>query len=141
MPKPIWIRYLEMLGRTPIKRPAPGVKRNNVLEDPFAQYLIFKEIRFTRQYAPIKDRKYRCDFYLPDYNVIIEIEGGQWVNGRHQRGTGFRADCEKYNAIVLAGYKIIRLTTDHFMRIGKDQYVVSGYSSTILDKIMESFEK
>ena len=112
-------------------------KKKNQLEDPFAQWLTFKNIRYVRQYKPIKDRRFSCDFYLPDYNVVIEIEGGQWINGRHQRGTGYKNDIEKYNLITLLGYKILRLTTDHFMRISKDSYVVSGYSSKIIDMIME----
>lgn len=121
--------------------PTITVKRNNQLEDPFAQYLTFCNINYIRQYAPFKERRYRCDFYLPKYNVIVEIEGGQWVNGRHQRGAGFIGDIEKYNALTLAGYRVLRLTTDHFMRISKDTYIVSGYSSKLLYKIIKAFEK
>ncbi len=111
------------------------------LEDPFAQWLVFKNIKFVRQFKPFKDRRYACDFYLPDYNVVIEIEGGQWINGRHQRGAGYKNDIEKYNLITLSGYKIVRLTTDHFMRISKDSYTVSGYSAKIIDLIMENHAK
>lgn len=130
------------LSHRTTKKPAPTtVKRNNQLEDPFAQYLVFNGFKFVRQFAPFKERRYRCDFYLPDYNVIVEIEGGQWVNGRHQRGAGFIGDIEKYNALTFAGYRVLRLTTDHFMRISKDTYIVSGYSSKLLDRIVEAFEK
>ena len=116
-------------------------RKKTQLEDPFAQCLAFKNIKFVRQFRPFKERRFSCDFYLPDYNVVIEIEGGQWINGRHQRGTGYKNDIEKYNMITLAGYKILRLTTDHFMRISKDTYSVSGYSSKILDMIQENHEK
>ena len=115
-------------------------KKKGQLEDPFAQWLSFKNIKFVRQFQPFKDRCFKCDFFLPDYNVVIEIEGGQWINGRHQRGTGYKNDIEKYNMITLAGYKILRLTTDHFMRISKDSYAVSGYSSKIIDLIMENYK-
>jgi very-short-patch-repair endonuclease len=116
-------------------------RKKTQLEDPFAQWLVFKNIKFVRQFKPFKERRFACDFYLPDYNVIIEVEGGQWINGRHQRGNGYKNDIEKYNMITLAGYKILRLTTDHFMRISKDTYTVSGYSSKILDMIQENHEK
>jgi very-short-patch-repair endonuclease len=116
-------------------------RKKTQLEDPFAQWLVFKNIKFVRQFRPFKERRFACDFYLPDYNIIIEVEGGQWINGRHQRGTGYKNDIEKYNMITLAGYKILRLTTDHFMRISKDTYTVSGYSSKILDMIQENHEK
>ena len=115
-------------------------KKKGQLEDPFAQWLSFKNIKFVRQFQPFKGRRFKCDFFLPDYNVVIEIEGGQWINGRHQRGTGYKNDIEKYNMITLAGYKILRLTTDHFMRISKDSYAVSGYSSKIIDLIMENYK-
>jgi very-short-patch-repair endonuclease len=113
-------------------------RKKSQLEDPFAQWLSFKNIKFVRQFRPFKERKFSCDFLLSDYNVIIEIEGGQWINGRHQRGTGYKNDIEKYNMITLAGYKILRLTTDHFMRISKDSYAVSGYSSKIIEMIQEN---
>jgi very-short-patch-repair endonuclease len=115
-------------------------RKKSQLEDPFAQWLSFKNIKFVRQFRPFKERRFSCDFLLSDYNVIIEIEGGQWINGRHQRGTGYKNDIEKYNMITLAGYKILRLTTDHFMRISKDSYAVSGYSSKIIDLIMENYK-
>ena len=113
-------------------------RKKSQLEDPFAQWLSFKNIKFVRQFRPFKERRFSCDFLLSDYNVIIEIEGGQWINGRHQRGTGYKNDIEKYNMITLAGYKILRLTTDHFMRISKDSYTVSGYSSRIIEMIQEN---
>jgi very-short-patch-repair endonuclease len=115
-------------------------RKKSQLEDPFAQWLSFKNIKFVRQFRPFKERRFSCDFLLSDYNVIIEIEGGQWINGRHQRGTGYKNDIEKYNMITLAGYKILRLTTDHFMRISKDSYAVSGYSSKIIDMIQENYK-
>ncbi len=111
--------------------------KQSSLEEPFTQWLIFRNIKFTRQFKPFEDRRFKCDFFLPDYNTVIEIEGGQWIHGRHQRGNGFKNDIEKYNLLVLHGYKVIRLTTDHFMRVGKDLYTVSGYSSRIIDMIQE----
>lgn len=115
------------------------VKNSKSLEDPFAKWMSFKNIKYIKQYQPFKERKYRCDFYLPDYNCIIEIEGGQWSNGRHQRGYGFQADIEKYNLIILAGYRLIRLCTSHFFRSSQSEYAVSGYSAKILDDIDKSW--
>jgi hypothetical protein len=44
--------------------------------------------------------------------VAIEIEGGVWTGGRHTRGSGFVADCEKYNAAAMAGWTVFRLTAE-----------------------------
>jgi very-short-patch-repair endonuclease len=55
-------------------------------------------------------RKWRADFAHEDSMTLIEIEGGIWSKGRHSRGKGFEADCEKYLEAALLGWKVIRLT-------------------------------
>lgn len=64
------------------------------------------ELRF----AP--PRRWRFDFAFPEQGLAVEIEGAIWTQGRHTRGTGFTKDCEKYNAGVLAGWRVLRFTTD-----------------------------
>ena len=54
-------------------------------------------------------RKWRFDFAHPESRTAIEIEGGVWSGGRHTRGAGYVADCEKYNAATLAGWRVFRL--------------------------------
>ncbi len=62
-----------------------------------------KEFRFH------PTRKWRADFaHLPS-RTLIEIEGGIYVNGRHNRGAGFAADLEKYFEAALAGWRVVRL--------------------------------
>ena len=50
--------------------------------------------------------------FVPDYgsapSLLIEIDGGSWVAGRHTTGAGFERDCEKLNAATLAGYRVLR---------------------------------
>lgn len=53
-------------------------------------------------------RKWEFDFAWPDKMIAVEVEGGVWTNGRHTRGAGFIADCEKYNAATLLGWKVFR---------------------------------
>jgi very-short-patch-repair endonuclease len=50
------------------------------------------------------------DFAWPSHRIALEIEGGSWNGGRHTRGAGFEQDCEKYNAIALDGWTLIRVT-------------------------------
>lgn len=63
-----------------------------------------RELRF----AP--PRRWRFDLAWPDRRLACEAEGGVYSGGRHTRGSGFEADCEKYNAATLAGWRVIRVT-------------------------------
>jgi len=57
-------------------------------------------------------RKWRADFAFPESMILVEIEGGIWANGRHNRGAGYSSDCEKYNNAALLGYRVFRFTPD-----------------------------
>ena len=75
-----------------------------------------KEFRFH----PV--RRWRADFAHHESKTLIEIEGGIYVNGRHNRGAGFAADLEKYLEESLAGWKVVRLgpnelTLEHIGRL------------------------
>lgn len=59
------------------------------------------------------DRRWRLDFAWPDLMLAVEVEGGVYQRGRHTRGGGFVADCEKYNEATLLGWRVLRVTGDH----------------------------
>ena len=63
------------------------------------------------RFAP--PRRWRLDLAWPQALLAVEIEGGIWTNGRHTRGAGFLADCEKYNEATLLGWRILRVTREH----------------------------
>ena len=60
--------------------------------------------------AEAMGRQWRSDFAWPDKMILVEIEGGIWVKGRHTRGQGFENDCHKYNAAAELGYRVFRFT-------------------------------
>ena len=60
------------------------------------------------QFAP--PRKWRFDFAFLDDMVALEIDGGAWCSGRHTRGAGFEADCEKLAEAACLGWTVIRCT-------------------------------
>lgn len=54
----------------------------------------------------------RFDFAWPDYLAAVEVEGGHYVQGRHQRPEGFEDDCRKYNQAILDSWRVLRFTGD-----------------------------
>ena len=66
-----------------------------------------------REYKFDPKRRWRADFAWPEIMLLVEVEGGHWTGGRHTRGAGFEADCEKYNEAALFGWRVIRVTGSH----------------------------
>ena len=67
------------------------------------------------KFASALGRRWRFDFAFPVAHphytgVAVEIEGGVWIQGRHNRPTGFQKDLEKYNAGATLGWIIFRFT-------------------------------
>jgi len=56
------------------------------------------------------DRRWRFDLAWPERMLAVEVEGGTWSQGRHTRGGGYEADCEKLNAAAIAGWRVLRVT-------------------------------
>ena len=65
-----------------------------------------------REYVFAAPRRFRFDLAWPAQKLAVEVEGGTWVQGRHGRGSGMRTDAEKYNLAALAGWRVLRVTTD-----------------------------
>lgn len=57
-------------------------------------------------------RRWRFDFAWPEQRVAVEIDGGLHCRGRHIRPEGYKRDCEKLNAAVLANWRVLRFVAD-----------------------------
>jgi very-short-patch-repair endonuclease len=57
-------------------------------------------------------RKWRFDFAHLPTKTAIEIEGGIYSQGRHQRIQGFKDDAEKYFEAGLLGWRVFRLSSN-----------------------------
>lgn len=92
-----------------------SVKKERVVSEGEAtliRHLQAYRIEFKQEFQFNKDRKWRADFYLVGTNILIEVEGGIWSNGRHTRGKGYIADMEKYNSATALGYSVYRYSTE-----------------------------
>lgn len=66
---------------------------------------------WKREYRFLNKRKHRFDFAWPDDLIYIEIGGSinPYVMTRHQTGSGFLKDCEKYALAAHRGWRGIQI--------------------------------
>ncbi len=61
-----------------------------------------------REYRAIKGRMFRFDFAWLEQRLLVEVNGGNWVRGRHARPLGLKNDYEKLNLAMLAGWRVMQ---------------------------------
>lgn len=63
-------------------------------------------------------RRWRFDFVVESESMrlAIEIDGGAFVQGRHNRGAGFVKDMEKQNHAAKLGWFVLRFTPQQVLR-------------------------
>ena len=99
-------------GVTPTKTSRKkGVKRTNSRGDVFT-FLLKQRlgIECVREYRFHPTRQWRFDYAIPDLRIAIEIDGGIWINGRHNRASGYLGDMEKFNAAATLGWVVLKFT-------------------------------
>ena len=79
------------------------------------------------------ERRWRFDLAWIDAKVALEIEGGVWIQGRHNRGKGFIADIEKYNAATALGWTLFRCIPEWLPGIKS-----ISFDGTLLDHLHET---
>lgn len=66
-------------------------------------------VEITPEYKFHPERKWRFDWCIVPYKIAVEVEGGAWIFGRHNRPSGFIKDMEKYNEATRLGFRVIRV--------------------------------
>lgn len=94
----------------------------------FEAYLNDKEYRFVKE-SPFKHmmntkRMFRADYFCPAHDIIIEINGGQFMGGRHNRGgKGYETDLIKINTASINGFVILQFTYEMLERLEYKEYL------------------
>ena len=97
MSKPIYIK------KPKVKIDYPNILLVEILKSGIP--IPIKEYRFH----PV--RRWRFDLAWKEEKLAVEIEGGIWQYGRHNRAATFIKDMEKYNEACLLGWNLLRFTT------------------------------
>jgi very-short-patch-repair endonuclease len=66
----------------------------------------------SREFRFAPPRRWRADFCFERERVLVECEGQSRYMSRHQTMSGYRKDCEKYNAAAELGFCVLRYTKD-----------------------------
>ena len=53
-------------------------------------------------------RRWKIDAAWPGFRLAVEIEGGLYGRGRHVSIKGYKGDLDKYNALALMGWRLLR---------------------------------
>ena len=117
-------------------QPLPAERVPSKLESTFLH--LWKIIVGERLPAPWPEhkfdsvRKWRFDFAWPHVLLAVELEGGQWIGGRHNTAIGLQGDCEKYNAAQLRGWLVLRYTTSDLEK--RPAQVIAEVETAILER-------
>lgn len=82
------------------------MSKRTELEDALAfQLRAAKLPKAEREFRFAPPRRWRFDFAWPAQMLAVEVEGGIFAAGRHNRPLGMIADMEKYNEAALLGWR------------------------------------
>ena len=56
-------------------------------------------------------RKWSADFAWPDHQLLVEVDGGVYIAGGHNRGAAYTDDRERDAEAMCLGYRVLRVTT------------------------------
>jgi len=89
----------------------PYPKAESIGECTFLLHCRVYNLTPEREFKFALPRKYRFDFAWPERKLAVEVEGGTWINGRHNRASSIEKDMSKYNLASRMGWVILRFST------------------------------
>jgi very-short-patch-repair endonuclease len=75
-------------------------------------------VKLEEEYRFHRERRYRSDFAIPALKVLLEYEGGIFMDrGGHNSPAGIQRDIDKYSLAQKEGWRVIRLTTINYKTV------------------------
>lgn len=106
-------QYYKLTGKKEIKtkpktKPLPKATENYLkAEEDFTKALDFFEIKYEKKFHIKSTKRWRFDFLLIEYKILVEIAGGPWSAGRKRKQISY--DANREDTAHELGYTIVRI--------------------------------
>jgi hypothetical protein len=107
----------QSVSRIVNKEIAPKKRETKDYVTPIVNALRIMGVEPVTEYKFLIDRRFRFDIAIPENKIAVEFEGGIYSKGRHTRGKGYSNDAKKYNLAVMAGWKLLRFTSEDAKKV------------------------
>jgi very-short-patch-repair endonuclease len=107
-------------------------KLGSTPEEILARHLQVNKLTFEREFRFNPNRQFRADFYLADFNLLVEVEGGTRGKSRHTQHDGYSKDLIKYNSAQILGYSRLAFTS---------QQVTTGLAIETIKTFIEVYKQ
>ena len=68
-------------------------------------------LQYEREALFLESREFRADFLFRMEKLIVEVDGGQWMEkGAHNTGMAIERDRERDANAMMIGYRVLRVT-------------------------------
>lgn len=102
----------KLVKKSNMKTKALLSQLGSIGEETLARHLQVNKINYKREHEFNPMTKHRADFFLPEYNLLVEVEGGTKGKSRHTTHDGYSKDLEKYNMAQILGFSRLAFTTE-----------------------------
>ena len=79
-------------------------------------YLASHNVTLIAEYKYVPCRKYKADYCIPEWRLLIEIQGGLFNKKAHGSITGLLKDIQRLNLATVNGFYLLRITPDDFRK-------------------------
>lgn len=89
-----------------------------------------------REYRFCPPRRWRFDFAWPLFKMAVEIQGGTWIHGRHNRGAGFEKECERRRWCARLGWRVFEFTGKEVKNETAINWMIAQFQAEQLDSMI-----